>query len=138
MQKFTWSEAFEVGVPSIDAQHKELIYAFNDLSDAIENGTGATAIKKLLTFLKYYAEWHFDSEEKCAARHVCPMAATNATAHKRFLNIVSELQVEYRNSSDGDTVARKAHEELSAWLLGHILKIDKQIGQCVQQSQAAV
>lgn len=137
MEKFTWSKALETGVPSIDNQHRELIYAFNDLSEAIESGTGATAIKKLLTFLKYYAEWHFDSEEKCAARHQCPIAATNQAAHKKFLQILTDLQIEYRHSADGDTVARKAHQELSQWLMGHILKIDTQIGHCINATQAA-
>lgn len=137
MKKFTWSESLETGVPMIDTQHKELVYACNDLAEAIAAGEGAHAIKKLLVFLKYYAEWHFDHEEKCAARHQCPIAATNEAAHRRFLDLVQELQTEYRHSEDGDVIARKAHEALSDWLISHILKIDTQIGQCVVSQTAS-
>lgn len=136
MQKFDWNDSLTVGVPMIDAQHKELIAAFNDLSDAIEQGTGATAIKKLLIFLKYYAEWHFEHEESCAAKHKCAIADTNRQAHATFLEIFSTLQVRYRESGASEDIARQAHTQLADWLVGHILKIDTQIGQCVRQSIA--
>ncbi len=57
------------GVPLIDTQHKELIAATNEIGDAIEKENWANAIKKLLVFLKFYAEWHFGNEETCAAKH---------------------------------------------------------------------
>ncbi len=135
LQKFEWSATLETGVASIDTQHKELVHAINDLAIAIETGTGAVAIKKLLAFLEYYAEWHFDSEEGCAARHQCPIAATNAAAHQQFLTTVKALKVEFRQSSDGEAIARQAHQQLSTWLVSHILKIDTQIGQHIHACQ---
>lgn len=136
MQKFEWSDRLSVGVPMIDTQHKELIYAFNDLSEAIERGNATSAIKKLLTFLKYYAEWHFENEEGCAAKHHCPIADTNKQAHARFLEIFTNLQTEYRESGASEAIARKAHEQLADWLVGHIMKIDTQIGQCISHASA--
>lgn len=136
MQKFEWTEKLSVGVPLIDAQHKELIAAFNDLSDAIEQGTGSTAIKKLLTFLKYYAEWHFEREEACAARHQCAIAEVNCQAHARFLEIFSQLQVAYRESGSSDQIARQAHTQLADWLVSHIMKIDTQIAHCIRHQTA--
>lgn len=138
MQKFEWSDRLSVGVPMIDTQHKEIIAAFNDLSDAIEHGTGTTAVKKLLVFLKYYSEWHFEHEESCAAKHKCPIADTNQQAHARFLAIFSDLQQRYRESGASEEIARQAHAQLSDWLVNHILKIDTQIGHCMRQSAAAV
>lgn len=137
MQKFTWSDSLSVGVPMIDIQHKELIMAFNELSDAIENGQGASAIKKLLMFLQYYAEWHFDNEESCAAKHQCPIAETNQQAHKRFLDIFSNLKKQYTESGESDEIARQIHQELADWLISHILKIDTQIGDCIRNHQSA-
>ncbi len=134
MQKFEWTDAISVGVPMIDAHHKELILAFNDLSDAIEQGKGTGAIKKLLTFLKYYAEWHFDHEESCAAKHKCAIAETNQQAHKRFLEIFTNLQTQYRESEASEAVAREAHAQLCDWLVSHIMKIDTQLAHCINQS----
>ncbi len=131
MQQFEWSDKLSVGVPMIDIQHKELIAAFNDLSTAIEQGTGTGAIKKLLTFLKYYSEWHFEQEESCAAKNQCPIAESNHQAHTQFLNIFSNLQTQYRDSGASEAIARQAHTQLANWLVNHIMKIDTQIGHCI-------
>lgn len=125
---FTWSDALNTGVPAIDIQHKELIHAFNDLADAIEQGKGSSAVKKLLAFLKYYAEWHFEREEKCAASCECPISNTNKTAHQHFYDVFGKLHEQYRQSDSSDEVAREVHRELSDWIVNHVLKIDKQIG----------
>ena len=138
MQKFEWTDRLSVGVPMIDTQHKELIAAFNDLSDAIEQGTGATSIKKLLIFLQYFTEWHFGQEESCAAKHQCPVADTNQQAHARFLAIFSDLQRRYRESGASEDIARQVHAELADWLVNHIMTIDTQIGQCVRHGAASV
>lgn len=134
MQKFEWSSDLETGVVMIDTHHKELIAAINDLGDAIENNRGGTAIKKLLTFMKFYAEWHFGHEESCAAKHNCPMAEVNKNAHTKFIEIFSDLQSQYRESEASEAVARQAYDVLSEWLVSHILKIDTQIGHCIRSS----
>lgn len=134
MQKFTWDDSLKTGVPSIDIQHKELIVTFNDLSDAIESGKGATKIKKLLIFLQFYTEWHFQHEEKCAFEHKCAIAETNKQAHHQFMEIFTNLSREYRESGASEEIAIKVHQQLSDWLVNHILKIDTQIGACVGQA----
>lgn len=134
-QKFEWTEKLSVGNAMIDSHHKELILAFNDLSDAIEKGNAAMEIKKLLTFLKFYAEWHFGHEESCAAKHQCAIAGQNQQAHAQFLTIFSDLQVQYRESGASEAIARQAHTQLAEWLVGHILKIDTQIAHCLRHSQ---
>jgi len=137
MQRFVWDDALSTGVPMIDAHHKELIAAVNDLAGAIEEGKGATAIKKLIMFLKYYAEWHFDHEEKCAAKHKCPIAETNEKAHQVFIQTFGNLHEEYRQSDASEEVALRIYDELSRWLVGHIMNIDTEIGRCLRQPKAA-
>lgn len=135
-KKFEWNESISVGNAMIDSHHKELIMAFNDLSDAIDKDNGASEIKKLLTFLKFYAEWHFGHEESCAFKHKCAIAAQNQSAHAKFLDIFSDLQVQYRESGGSEAIARQAHEQLGDWLVSHILKIDTQIAHCIRSSPA--
>lgn len=136
MKKFEWSESLSTGVPMIDTQHKELIAATNEIGEAIARGNGTTAIKKLLSFLKFYAEWHFGSEENCAAKHQCPIAATNQAAHRKFIDTFGKLHDQYRQSDASEEVAQKIYDELSEWLVSHILTIDTQIGACIKESTA--
>ncbi|WKT84356.1 MULTISPECIES: hemerythrin family protein [unclassified Thermosynechococcus] len=129
MQRFAWTEQLQTGVPMIDIQHKELVCAVNDLADAIEQGRGSAAIKQLIAFMKYYAEWHFGNEESCAEKYQCPLAEVNRCAHKQFIEMIEELQQQYRNSQADAAIATQIHGKLADWLVNHIMKIDKQIGQ---------
>ncbi len=134
LKTFEWNESLSVGNAMIDSHHKELIIAFNELSVAIAEKKGASQIKKLLTFLKFYAEWHFSHEESCAFKHKCAIADQNKSAHEKFLKIFADLQVQYRESGDSEEVATRAQQLLGDWLVEHILKIDTQIGHCIRHS----
>ena len=137
LQHFVWSDALSTGVPAIDIQHKELIVAFNDLADAIEQGEKPPAIQRILVFLEFYADWHFGREEKCADECQCPCTEANKQAHKYFTEVFRNLHDEYRLSKFSDEVARKVHRELSDWIVNHVLKVDKQIGVSYAERQAA-
>ncbi|MEM4204058.1 MAG: hemerythrin family protein [Candidatus Methanomethylicaceae archaeon] len=133
IERPSW-ESLITGVPEIDIQHKELFRAFNEFADILERGQGASALKKLLVFLQYYAEWHFEREEQCAERYHCPIAEVNQKAHKRFLEIFGSLLEQCRESGYSEELARIAYKELAGWLFNHVAQIDRQIGECVHQS----
>ncbi len=135
IQRFAWTEDLKTGVPTIDVQHKELVASINDLATAIEEGRGASAIKQLIVFMKYYAEWHFGHEESIAQKHQCPLAEANCHAHAQFIKLFEDLQQSYRDSQADESVALEMYEKLSDWLINHIMKIDKQIGHHVCTKQ---
>ncbi len=97
MNRYELNQSLLTGVKMIDTHHRELIEAVNDLADAIETNGGSNAVKKIISFLEFYAEWHFDHEEKCAFKNQCPMAETNQKAHGKFLETVKKYKLEYRN-----------------------------------------
>ncbi|MGB3491307.1 MAG: hemerythrin family protein [Elainellaceae cyanobacterium] len=131
MKKFEWMESLSVGVPVIDAQHQEIIAAFNDLSDAIEQGNGAASVQTLMIFLQHVIEWHVEHEETCAAQYGCAIAEKKRYAHVQFLKMFKVLQTQYRESGASDEIARNAHAQLADWLVSHILTVDTQFGRCV-------
>lgn len=132
IQPFTWDDSLSTGVPMIDAHHKELIVAVNDLGQAIEHNQGASTIKKLFVFLKFYAEWHFEHEEACAARHKCAIADVNQKAHATFIATFGNLHDRYKASDASEVVALEIYQQLADWLVSHILKIDTNIGRCIR------
>lgn len=137
LQPFTWDDSLSTGVPMIDAHHKELIAAVNDLGLAIAHRKGATAVKKLFAFLKFYAEWHFEHEEACAAKHQCPIAEVNQQAHATFIETFGHLHDCYQASNASEAVAIEIYQQLADWLTSHILKIDTNIGRCIRSSASA-
>jgi hemerythrin len=132
LKQFEWTEALSVGDTMIDLQHRELIFALNDLSRAIENHEGSSEIHRLISFLHFYAKWHFSHEENCASRAHCTIADCNRQAHEKFLVIISSLHERYRTSGDSEAFAQQVHAQLGNWLINHILKIDTQIGPCLR------
>lgn len=134
LRPFTWDDSLSTGVPMIDAHHKELIAAVNDLGLAIAHHQGSTAIRKLFAFLKFYAEWHFEHEEACAARHQCPIAEVNQQAHATFIKTFGHLHEQYQASDASEAVAIEIYQQLSDWLISHILKIDTHLGRCIRSS----
>ncbi|MCS7030909.1 MAG: hemerythrin family protein [Gloeomargarita sp. SKYG116] len=137
LTRYVWDDRIKVGLPLIDSQHRELIEAINDLADAIESHQGAVAVKKLIAFLKGYAEWHFGQEESCAFRHQCPLAETNQKAHARFLAMLNEWHREYTESGGSEEQARRIHAALGDWLVDHIYKIDTMLAQEIRQAQSS-
>lgn len=128
---FVWDDFIKTGVPAIDVQHKLLIEAFNELEADIAQGIQPITVKKLLTFLKYYAEWHFEREEKCMDRYQCPVADINKKAHKIFLDKFTRLYDEFQHTQDAESMARRIHAELSDWLVHHIKSIDTKLAASV-------
>ncbi|MGK7933170.1 MAG: hemerythrin family protein [Microcystaceae cyanobacterium] len=124
MERFTWDQSLSTGHPTMDAHHKELFYAINDLADAVEQGKGESAIKKLLVFMGYYAEWHFEKEENCMKDHHCPLGEANSKAHQQFLQTFKNLSQELKEKGASNEFATRIHGILSEWLVDHILKID--------------
>lgn len=62
-----WVKDYEIGIPLIDTQHKQL-FRFNDeLQDSVKRGVKVAAIDALLIQLKQYTARHFAMEEKYMA-----------------------------------------------------------------------
>lgn len=129
MQKFVLNESLTTGVKMIDTHHQQLIDAINDLGDLIEKGEQGNGVKKILTFLQFYAEWHFDHEEKCVHKHQCSLAEVNLKAHAQFLETVKTYKEKYRQEgADQATIAKEIYDNLSKWLIDHIKGIDVIMG----------
>lgn len=128
--KLHWSEALATGDRGTDVQHKYLIDIINELAEAIETGTTASSIRKILNLLKYYTEWHFHREELCMDRRQCPVAAANKKAHEGFIQTFNEFAREYESSGGAEDIARRMYKTLTEWLVMHIQKVDATMVHC--------
>lgn len=126
-----WSEEMGTGDPEIDAQHSYLINFFNELGESIRKGYAPEDIEKVLKIMRFYAEWHFEKEENCMERHHCPAAKINQNAHAVFIQKLNTYQKEYEQSGGSVELAIKIHENLTDWIVNHILVVDTQLRPCI-------
>lgn len=133
--KVEWSEDLSTGNPGIDAQHKYLIEIINELAEAIEEKHAAKKLRTILNLLKYYAEWHFDREEKCMHRLKCPAYAENLDAHQYFIVTFKKFEAEYVESGGSESIAMRMYTTLTDWLVNHIKKVDGQLRYCTPKDE---
>jgi hemerythrin-like metal-binding protein len=121
-----WHSALEVGHERIDADHRTLVETLNQLQAAMDQGQDQAEILKVLNFLRDYTVTHFRAEETLMIRHQYPGAPTHFAVHAKLVLQVGDLISDYRSGKTMLTADILAF--LEAWLLDHILGLDKELG----------
>ncbi len=84
MVKYELKDDLLTGHSLIDAQHKELFDAINDLMDACESGKGRDHLERTYTFLKNYIVKHFNDEEELQASVHFPDYNRHKDLHEQY------------------------------------------------------
>jgi methyl-accepting chemotaxis protein len=118
-----WNDWMSVQISQFDAAHQKLIDLIAQLNHAFARGEGARAISKILSGLAAYCVEHFAGEERLMQQHGYPDYEQHKKIHDSFVQKVQETIVEYENHRVSPTTIM---DLLSEWLMGHILKVDKE------------
>ena len=128
-----WKDTMLIGVPKIDAQHKKLIAAIDNLMAACTRGEGRAAIDKMLAFTVSYTKEHFADEERLQAEYAYPGAAAHKRLHSQFLSTVSALVNEYEKTGPTVSLVGKLNKSLVDWVIQHISTEDKKVGEYIKK-----
>ncbi|MEY2820101.1 MAG: bacteriohemerythrin [Chloroflexota bacterium] len=126
-----WDDALSTGDETLDNQHKYLVETLNNLGEAINKGHSADALARILGRLRFYAGWHFGREEECFETYHCPAAEKNKKAHMVFIEKFDKYHENFREAGDSKEMALKIHEEISDWIINHIMKVDGELYPCI-------
>ncbi len=122
-----WREEMSVGVPELDAEHKDMLEAAERLRRAREETDPQrrqSVVGGVLAFLAAYTETHFEREARIMEAVDYPQAMAHAKVHRELKEVVHELKAQFDGapaSVDLDLV----YEFLRTWLVQHILKDDR-------------
>lgn len=127
MNFFYWNKNFEVGIDSIDRQHRRLVDLINGLATAITEGGKLPDVQSLFGELMDYAAVHFSDEEALMATSSLPAGdqERHRKAHRGFVEKVREI-IQRPDLLQTD-VAEQVLEFLTTWLISHILGSDRKI-----------
>jgi hemerythrin-like metal-binding protein len=124
---YEWSKDLEVGVDTIDAQHRELFAAINALLR--EEGSAAPEeIPGVIAYLEDYVVNHFGMEEVYMRRLTYPGYPSHKNEHVQFINGFYDLRDEFDTNGSNLEIADKLGRFLGDWLVNHIGKVDKALG----------
>jgi hemerythrin len=118
-----WDEAFSVGVPVIDRQHKELVRMTNALFESCEQNDAVTPyFMRAIQGAANYAKTHFATEEKYMRMVNYPDYAAHKKEHEEF---VAEVLRQVRLFEQNQARPMDFALYLKNWLLNHIAVSDQ-------------
>jgi hemerythrin-like metal-binding protein len=131
-----WDESIALHIPSVDAQHKELIGWINALNDAVLKGEGASVIDETMQKLISYICSHFSAEEQLMLSYNFPGFSSHRQEHDYFVQKLKEIQGGFH---DSDETCRQTLDFLVDWIVCHIKGTDQNYGRFIlaRMSEAA-
>lgn len=124
-----WTDAIKTGHAQVDAEHKQLIEALNDLESALRDGAAREHVGKIIDFLNSYTRQHFAHEEVYMDKVQCPSREQNCREHALLISRLDSW-IERYQAGASLTLILEIHRELANWVTGHILKIDCKLRGC--------
>ena len=124
-----WTPDLSVGVSMIDEQHKTWFEKADALFEAGQKHQAKEYIGELLDFLDDYTKKHFHDEEQYMLSIQYPEFNEQKQAHAAFIGQLNKLKKDYAESGGNILVIINANELVLNWLVSHITRMDKKIGQ---------
>lgn len=114
----------DVGIPEIDAEHRQLVNHYNALIQALDEGNDVTAFGLSFYSLVLRVRQHFASEERLMKETGYPHLARHQAEHQKLLataeDFLSRMMAEYEKY-DCSAVAKY----FKYWLLDHVTQHDR-------------
>jgi hemerythrin len=123
MKPFKWSKAKAVFIPEIDAEHKTIFRAAEELQSRVEAGAPAADLVPRLKALAEHAESHFEHEEGLMRDSMCPSLEWHKKQHntvrKRLRQFIPRIEQGEREA------LTPLMEFLAGWLRDHTVLTDR-------------
>ena len=126
MEKFvTWNVSYEVGVPHVDKQHRQLVDLINSLYNAClgEKTELDETFTSVMKELVEYVMVHFKDEEMIMEQINYPGLKEHKQKHELFVKEILKSVNAYKNGKQ--FVPNAFVRFLRDWLFNHILIDDK-------------
>jgi hemerythrin len=120
---FAWNESYNIGIKTIDTQHRKLVDILNSLYDAMGKGQANQVLGRILDELIQYTVVHFSTEERLFKQYGYPDSVAHKKEHDDLTAQVKKLQTDLKSGKI--TLSMQLGTFLKDWLKNHILQTDK-------------
>ncbi len=130
----SWQDDFNTGVDEIDDQHKILLNILNESTSKLLSDNSHSLLLGITQELLAYALYHFETEEALMQQYHYQQLDETAMQHhlqehRGFSQQVVRVREQLLTGQDIDVDELLGF--LYQWLLNHILKVDKDLGQAI-------
>jgi len=131
-----WDDKLKMGNEQVDTQHKRLFELVNELVGQCMDGSNAEKLKETLDFLVNYTVYHFYDEESLQVQYSFPEYKRHKQLHEDFKETVGGLVQRFAESGSSEELSNDVNKIVVRWLVGHIQKEDKKIGEHIRRVTA--
>ena len=121
MAYWEWQESMDIGIATIDQQHRKIADYINALDVAARN-KDSEAVAKVLDELVGYTVNHFSFEEFLMQHGEYPAFENHRNVHNSFRE---RIRIYQERVARGEDVSRELLKDLKVWLTNHIERDDK-------------
>ncbi|MGD9537052.1 MAG: bacteriohemerythrin [Alphaproteobacteria bacterium] len=122
MKTFEWSPVFEIGVPEIDRDHREMVALTNAIRDALMAEQYELS-SRLIAELLAAAKAHFEREEALLAHHGFPRLQRHVRYHVGLLDKAERMKRVCENVT-GKHEIRDCYDEMLSFLVDDVVRGD--------------
>ena len=124
-----WKEAYSVGVPAVDHEHRELIDLVNRLNAVLEFDGSADEVNEAFGDLFRAISAHFALEERFMREHGYDQFAQHKADHERLLDELREIMDAYsdRAAADRATASERLSRSVDNWFAAHFRTHDARL-----------
>lgn len=126
-----WKDQYELGVPRIDTQHKELFKRVESFLQVLRSkdrwDEKIPKLDETLEFMKGYVVEHFRDEEEYQHSIDYPGYEAHKQLHIGMVNYVQEVSLQYEQSNHNEQLMQQFGGRLLAWLVNHVAAEDQRI-----------
>lgn len=121
--KLVWSETLSVGIPEIDAEHRDFIGAINELNAALAARAPREELNRIMARLIEDAHSHFGHEQRLFRQYRYPEARRHALLHEEIRKRLASISWQF-NHAEFDREWITLGLEIKQTLVSHLLEED--------------
>ena len=124
----TFTKDLELGVPKIDAQHRDLIDKINKLSSMGAHSFSKEETKKTIDFLGQYVINHFRDEELLQVKSNYPKYPMHKELHQKFIQDFTKFSSDFDVTGPSPQFTLELNKVIITWIVRHIKNVDIEFG----------
>lgn len=133
MAKIEWDEGYNLGIKSIDDQHRAFVGLLNELYESITDGKTKEHLSRIITELLSYIEYHFALEERYFDEFNYEGKKEHIDFHRDLAAKTVAYKEKFENGEDGVDMAWEMVDFLEDWLINHLDIADKKYVKCFKE-----
>lgn len=126
-----WKDKYELGVPLVDSQHRELFRRVDAFLQTLRSAASweekLQRVNETLEFMNSYVVEHFHDEEQYQKKIEYPGYVSHRKIHADMLHYVVQVTKEYKENGYSEQLMQQFAGKLMTWLINHVAAEDQRI-----------